>query len=272
MAVDLRLLCGDLAEETAVLAGLLAPLDETAWTLPTPAPGWSVKDQLTHLAYFDEATIQAANDPAAFIAGRADALVDVDRFTDQIAVRYRGMTGHQVGVWFQQARRSFIAAFEVMDPRLRLPWYGPDMSAASAVTARIMETWAHGQDVADALGVDRPATAGLRQVAHIGVQTMANSFRAQGRPAPSSPLRVELRGPAGERWDWGPPEAADRVSGPALDFCLVVTQRRHLADTSLGVQGDVAGQWMSIAQAFAGPPGPGRQPGQFSSPSGHHDA
>ena len=32
------------------------------------------------------------------------------------------------------------------------PWYGPSMSARSFVTARLMETWAHGMDVADALG------------------------------------------------------------------------------------------------------------------------
>jgi uncharacterized protein (TIGR03084 family) len=123
-----------------------------------------------------------------------------------------------------------------------------------------METWAHGQDIADAVGVSRPATGRLRHIAHLGVRTMTFSFALNDRPSPASPIRVELAGPGGGQWDWGPPEAADRVAGTALDFCLVVTQRRHLSDTALAVTGDGATAWMSIAQAFAGAPGPGRAP------------
>jgi uncharacterized protein (TIGR03084 family) len=127
-----------------------------------------------------------------------------------------------------------------------------------------METWAHGQDIADALGVVRSPTDRLRHVAHIGVGARAFSFAAHGRSTPETPVRVELLAPGGETWTWGPPDAGDRVTGPAQDFCLVVTQRRHLDDSALLIEGPVAADWMSIAQAFAGPPGPGRQPGQFA--------
>ena len=161
------------------------------------------------------------------------------------------------------ARAGMLGALRALGARTRLPWFGPPMSALTFGSARLQETWGHGQDVADALGVERVATDRLRHVAHLGVLTRAYSFTNQGRPAPAVEVRVELVSPGGSRWTWGPADAADRVTGPALDFCLVVTRRRHVADTDLVVEGPVASTWMEIAQAFAGPPGSGRRPGQF---------
>ena len=126
-----------------------------------------------------------------------------------------------------------------------------------------METWAHGQDVADALHVERAPTDRLRHVAFIGARALPNSYQARGLPVPDTPVGVELRAPSGEVWAFGAADAANTVRGPALDFCLAVTQRRHLDDLDLDLQGPVANEWLSIAQAFAGPPGPGRKPGQF---------
>ena len=142
----------------------------------------------------------------------------------------------------------------------KLPWYGPPMSAASMATARLMETWAHGNDVADALGARREPTARLRHVAHIGVRTRDFAYLVRQEPPPTEPFRVELTGPDGEVWTWGPADAAQRVTGPALDFCLLATQRVHRADTALVATGPDADQWLDIAQAFAGPPGDGREP------------
>jgi uncharacterized protein (TIGR03084 family) len=138
------------------------------------------------------------------------------------------------------------------------------MSAVSSITARIMETWAHGQDVADALDVERVPTDRLRHVAFIGARALPNSYQARGLSVPTTPVVVELQAPSGETWTFGPEDATDRVRGPALDFCLAVTQRRHLHDLDLDLDGAVAREWLSIAQAFAGPPGPGRKPGQFA--------
>ena len=118
--------------------------------------------------------------------------------------------------------------------------------------------------MADALGAQRAPTDRLRHVAFIGARALPNSYQARGLPVPEAPVRVELEGPSGDTWAFGPADAADTVRGPALDFCLAVTQRRHLADLDLDLRGPVATEWMSIAQAFAGPPGPGRQPGQFA--------
>jgi uncharacterized protein (TIGR03084 family) len=173
------------------------------------------------------------------------------------------MTGARVLGWWRGARGAMLAALAGLDPRNRLPWYGPDMSALSFATARLMETWAHGQDVADVLGVRRPATDRLRHIAHIGVLARPFSYTNRGREVPARPVRVELTGPSGEVWTWGDPAAADLIRGSAEDFCLVVTRRRHPADTDLRAEGPLAAEWIAIAQAFAGPPGPGRAPGQF---------
>jgi uncharacterized protein (TIGR03084 family) len=156
----------------------------------------------------------------------------------------------------------------VIDPTTRVPWYGPSMAARSFVTARLMETWAHGQDIVDALGVTRTPTARLRHVAHIGVRARPFSYALHGLTLPAIGVAVRLTGPDGQEWTWGEWESdkspLNSVSGSALDFCLVVTQRRHLFDTGLDVVGDVAIEWMTIAQAFAGGVGAGRAPGQFT--------
>jgi uncharacterized protein (TIGR03084 family) len=153
------------------------------------------------------------------------------------------------------------ALSDVPDDGGRLLWYGPPMSVRSFVTARLMETFAHGQDVADALGATRAVGDRLRHVCHLGVATYGWSFRVRGQepPAPDGSVRVELSLPSGAPWTAGPEGAADVVRGPAVDFCLVVTQRRNVAATSLDVRGDVAEAWMRTAQCFAGGPTVGPQ-------------
>jgi uncharacterized protein (TIGR03084 family) len=255
--IDIAALTADLAEETEALRVLLVDLDDPAWERPTPARGWSVRDQVSHLAFFDDAAVRAATDPDGFQAELREQLAA--GFTpDTVAARYRGLTPERLLSWFDAARSRLLRTFVQLDPGQRVPWYGPAMSATSSVTARLMETWAHGQDVADALGVVRPVTDRLRHVAHLGVRALPFSYALRGRPAPATPVRVELTAPSGEWWTWGPDGVPDLVRGPALDFCLLVTQRRHREDLDLRISGPVATEWMSIAQAFAGEPGNGR--------------
>lgn len=261
MAVSMAALLDDLQAETDAVGALVARLDDDSISTPTPSLGWDIRDQLTHLAFFDEAARQAAVDPAAF---RRVAEVEAGTdHPDRVAAEHAHMSAAEVRAWFRRARQEYIDTFRTLDSSARVPWFGPDMSAATSVTARLLETWAHGQDIADALGVRREPTDRLRHVAHLGVRTAGFSFALHGRAAPSVPVRVELAGPSGARWAWGNADAVDRVSGDALDFCLVVTQRRNVADTGLEVVGPVATEWISIAQAFAGEPGPGRAPGAF---------
>jgi uncharacterized protein (TIGR03084 family) len=263
MSADPAALLTDLAAETAALRDLIDPLPDAAWHYATPAPGWTISDQIGHLAYFDDVAVTAATDPLAFAAVLASHAAAAEN-PDTIAARYRALRPSELLEWFGRARAQLLEALGGLDPSTRVPWFGPAMGVPSMITARLMETWAHGQDIADTVSAQREPTARLRHVAHLGVIARGYSYAARDLPAPDEPVRVELIAPSGELWTWGPADALDRVTGPALDFCLLVTQRRHRADTALATRGPLAEQWLSIAQAFAGPPGPGRTPGQFA--------
>ena len=261
--MDYAGLLDDLQAEHDDLAAAMAGISETDWDRPTPAEGWTVRDQVSHLAFFDNVATMACTDEAAFVALRERAMADLGHYVEAVLRAGHDKTGAEMLAWMASERRELVGSLRTLDPTARVPWFGPSMAVASKATARIMETWAHGQDVVDALGLDRPATMRLRHVAHIGVRTLANSYRARGLEVPTEPVRVELVAPDGTRWTWGEDDASNVVRGDALDFCLVVTQRRHVDDTGLEVSGEIAHEWMGIAQAFAGPPGPGRKAGQF---------
>ena len=256
----MRAICDDLEAEHEALDALLAGLEASRWDTPTPADGWTIRDQIAHLASYDVAARLAAADAAGW--AREIALSREERERRQLEAARR-RSPDELLAWWRESRRAMLDALRPLDRRARIPWYGPPMSAATFTTARLEETWGHGQDVADALGVRRPDTDRLRHIAHLGVLTRGYSFTNQGRPAPSADVRVELRGPGGDTWVWGGETADNRVRGSARGFCLVVTRRRHVADTDVVAEGSVAREWLEIAQAFAGPPGSGRRPGQF---------
>lgn len=256
----MRQVLEDLKAERADLLGMVADVDDAAFEKPTPAEPWLVRDQLSHLAFFDEEAIKAATDPDAFFAGVARmAEVGADVYMDQHIGRGRAMTPAQLTGWLTDTGDRFREVMTDRDPEERIPWFGPPMRAESFVIARIMETWAHGQDVADALDTIRLPTDRLFHIAVLGIKTFRFSFENRGLAVPDERVRVALRGPTGTVRVWND-EFSNSVTGPLEDFCLVVTQRRHVADTHLVMEGPVAAEWMSIAQAFAGAPGPGRSP------------
>lgn len=260
MAVDMNDLLGQLDGQTSALCAALEDAGEGCWDLATPAERWSVRDQLTHLAYFDELATMAILLPARFrIEAKILTSGGMD-FPDRIAHQYAAMPGDEVLRWFRSAREEFTSVARGSDPGARLPWFGPDMSVASTVTARLMETWAHARDVHDTLGTAQPTGPELRSIAHLGMATFGFVHQLHGHEVPSTLPRVELVGPSGELWVWGPEDSIDSVRGPAEDFALAVTQRRNLADIDLEINGDVARNWMTIAQTYAGAPGTGRPP------------
>lgn len=257
-------LVGDLADERAALIDVLTGRTEGDWARLTPAKEWDVRDQVVHLAHFDAITRTSIEDPEAFTELR-ESIPDLQEYVDGVGDLHRDRPGTDLLAWWAAEGDGLGRAALAADPTVRVPWFGPSMSLASKLTARIMETWAHGQDVVDAFGTDRPATDRLRHVARIGVLAFANSFRSRGLDVPATKVFVSLAPPGGgEPWTWGDPTDSERVTGPGLDFCLVVTQRRHVDDTCLAVSGPVARDWMHVAQAFAGPPGAGREPGQVA--------
>lgn len=244
-------LARDLEAEQAALDAVVAPLTDDQWSLATPSPGWSVADQIGHLGYFDRTAAMAITDPESFAAETERLMGSGSAMDDTLAVP-RTLAPADLLTWWREARDGLRDAAAGLDEDARLVWYGPPMGAKSFLTARLMEAWAHGQDVCDAVGARREATHRLRHIAQLGFITRGWSYIVRGETPPDSPLAVELAAPSGEAWHWGDPAAAERIEGPAEDFCLVVTQRRHVADTALTVTGDSAADWMDKAQAFAG--------------------
>jgi uncharacterized protein (TIGR03084 family) len=253
VASDIGALLDDLAAESDDLDAILAGATPETLASSTPAQGWSVADTIGHLWYFDREGRRALEDPDAFVAGLEVVMADPEGFMAGHLEESRRLGESLMSAWHEE-RRLIIAALALTNPTERVPWYGPPMSPMSFATARLMETWAHGQDVVDALGAVRVPTGRLRHVAHLGVRTRGFSYAVKGREAPDVPVFVALTAPDGGEWTWGDADAADRISGPALDFCLLVTQRRLLNDLSLAVSGAAAQEWMSLAQAFAGGP------------------
>jgi uncharacterized protein (TIGR03084 family) len=260
-------LLGDLAAESAALDAVVAHLEDTAWLGPTPAEGWTVAHQIAHLAWTDEQALLAATDPEAFRRAVGEAGPRLGTIVDDAAASGASQGPARLLERWRTGRAALSDALGALPAGTKLPWFGPPMSPASMASARLMETWAHGLDVTDGLHRPPSTTGRLRHVAHIGVRTRDFAFAQGGLPVPVEPFRVELTAPDGETWGWGPEDAAQRVTGPALDFCLLATQRRNRADLALQATGADADRWLDIAQAFAGPPGPGRPPAGAGEPA-----
>ncbi len=263
-ATLVRDLVRDLGAESASLDDLVTPLSADQWATPTPAEGWTIAHQIAHLAWTDRLVLLSATDEDAFAAEASQAAADPAAYVANGAQEWAGEEPAKLLTRWRDGCIELAEQIAHLPGGAHIAWFGPAMSAASMVTARIMETWAHGEDVADALGVIRPPTQRLRHVAHIAVSARGYAFGINRLAPPDQPIRVELTAPDGTLWTWGPEDAAERVTGPALDFCLLATQRRHRDDLHVKAQGEHADTWLDLAQAFAGPPGPGRVRDQFS--------
>ncbi len=256
---DYAALLADLTDEEAALDRLVTGLDDRGWAATTPAAGWDVRDSVAHLAVSEELAATALTDEDAFASWLAELVADIDATEAGLTERGRSLPGPEVLTWWRGARAATLDALHAHGPRDRVPWIAAPMSAMSFATARLMETWAHGEDVRDALGTPGESSARLRHVAELGVRTRPFAYAVRGRTMPDVAVRVELEAPDGSTWTWGD-DADEAVRGTALDFCRVVTQRRHPDDTGLEVRGDAAREWISIAQAFAGRPTDQRPP------------
>jgi len=250
----------DLTAEGDRLESIVAGLDADGWRTPTPAAGWTVATQVAHLAWTDEVAVAAATDKSAWDAVVTEALEDPEGFVDAEALRGAEASPGVLLTRWREARTKLAEALRTTPPGQKLPWFGPPMSPTSMATARFMETWAHSLDVHEALGVEPERTDRIRHVAHLGVRTRNFAYLVHEREAPEEEFRVELTAPSGDRWTYGTEDSSQTIQGSAWDFCLLVTQRVHRRDTDLVAQGRDANEWLSIAQAFAGPPGEGRSP------------
>jgi uncharacterized protein (TIGR03084 family) len=255
----------DLLAEYRDMAALADTLTSAQWSAPSPFYGWTPWDEIAHLCYFDEAALQSVHHPERF-AAEAKALSARIASGEEISAIQRQHYGHLDGpalltLW--RTRHEALAGELVpLDPKARLPWYGPAMSSRSFASARLMETWAHGQDIWDVLRRRRPATDRLKHIAHLGVTTFGWTFVNRKLPVPAVSPYVALEAPLGGTWTWGDAASEHRVTGSAEDFCLLVTQRRHVDDTSLRYTAGPVADWLHVAQCFAGEPANGPKAGE----------
>jgi enediyne biosynthesis protein E11 len=253
----------DLVAESEPLDQLLSRLDEPQWQLPTPAPGWTIAHQVAHLTADFHLAGMAATDPAGFEAMSAQVGGDFD--TKLAAALQPYLTGSPADLLarWRSERDQAVAALAALPADQPVPWLSRPLTATQLAAAGVMELFAHGYDIADTLGHTLPATDRLRHVVAFALGNWDFGYQVRGLPAPATPFRYELTAPSGAHWSYGPADASQRVTGTALDFCLLVTRRRHRSDLAVETTGDDATRWLEVAQGYRGAPGPGRKPGQF---------
>ena len=267
----------DFRAESESLFELLSDIDERDYSQPTLFKDWSTDQVLRHLHMWNwAATISLTDAPAFadFFASLQSEMQAGQAFRDIELAYCEGAEGKALVEIWRKTYHECADLFRQADPKTRVKWAGPDMSARSSITARQMETWAHAQAVFDLFGVRRQDTDRIRNIAHLGVNTFGWTFVNRGQEVPGETPRVLLSAPSGETWEWHASSASGVIQGAATEFCQVVTQTRNILDTSLSVEGAVARRWMAQAQCFAGgpeePPAHGTrqmQMGYTSSPS-----
>ncbi|MFE1272535.1 TIGR03084 family metal-binding protein [Streptomyces sp. NPDC058757] len=253
-----------LAIEIEETARLVEGLDEQAWHTATPAPGWSIADQIAHLTFIFHLAGTAASDPDGFAKLAAGAAGDFDGAVNAALKQFNGFPPAQLLARFRALGQNSVDALAAVPEGQVVPWLVNPLPAAVLASAGIMEIFGHGQDIADALGVRREATERLRHLVFFAFLTRDFGYLSRGLTPPTEHFRIEVTAPNGELWAYGPEDAADKITGPAEDFCLLVTRRRHRDDLALVATGAEADRWLDIAQAYRGPAGEGRTPGQFA--------
>lgn len=244
-------------EASNALFALLEPVAEADFSRPTQFKGWTIDDVLGHLHMWNvgaDLSLSDADEFMRFVQRYRETLAGGESRQDYTRRWLEGRAGSELLQLWHRYCAGMAERFNASDPKARVKWVGPDMSVRSSITARQMETWAHGQEAFDLLGAERSDTDSIKNIAVLGVNTFGWTFANRKLPAPSPVPHVRLTAPSGAVWEWNTPDEANRIEGSAVEFCQVVTQVRNIGDTRLKVSGQSAERWMSIAQCFAGEP------------------
>jgi uncharacterized protein (TIGR03084 family) len=254
-----------LIAEADELRDFLESLRPEDWRRPTPFKSWTPWDVVAHLNLGDRLALLALNDPLGFAASLGELMSQIAAGvspTERARRTLGDLAPEALLLLWHETCRDLAGQLDACDPGRRVPWVGRDMGLRSFAAARLMETWAHGQDIYDLMGVPKTHSDRIRPIAEMGVRTFGWTFSNRGLDVPAPPPHVRLEAPSGAIWRWNEPSADNRVAGQAVEFCQVVTQVRNVADTALEVSGETARRWMAVAQCFAGPPEDPPRPGQ----------
>ena len=252
----------DFLGESHALYTLVENLSERELAQATAFKDWTFNDVIGHLHMWNQAADLSLMDSQAFIDWFEGIQKHVSGGSLRRAERewLKGLSGQNLLTAWRDGYQEMADHFSKADPSARVKWAGPDMSVRSSVTARLMETWAHGQEIYDALGVVRRNADRIRNIVILGINTYGWTFRVRGERVPEPMPTLVLEAPSGEVWRFGDSDAGTSdqqggtITGLAEEFCQVVTQVRNIADTDLQVTGENASNWMAKAQCFAGPP------------------
>jgi uncharacterized protein (TIGR03084 family) len=247
----------DFRDESDALFALLDALDDRDWARKTQFKEWTINDIVAHLHignHLADLSLRDGDAFTGFVRGLAAASKQGSRRLDSTHAWLGGIRNRELLCRWRDFYREMTDRFAIAEPKKRVKWVGPDMSVLSSITARLMETWAHGQAIFDLMSQERNVTDRIKNVAVIGINTFGWTFANRGLAVPADRPYVRLTSPSGEVWEWNQPDPKNVVEGSAVEFCQVVTQTRNIADTRLKVVGETASAWMSIAQCFAGPP------------------
>lgn len=256
----------DLIAEGESLDKIVTQLEPGDWALPTPAPGWTIAHQIAHLASVCMLARAAAISPDLFMKQAAGAAGDFDAAVYGLLKPYLAHAPAELLARWRADRAAASQALSALPHDQMVPWLARPLPAGVLASAGIMELFAHGQDIADAVGARREHTDRIWHLTAFAVRTWDFGYLARELTPPSDAFRFELTSPSGQRWEFGPEDATQRITGPAIDFCLLATRRRHRDDLALVATGADADRWLDIAQAYRGSPGQGRSPGQFAGP------
>lgn len=254
----------DLVEEGKEIDALVADLDEDAWARPTPAVGWTVAHQIAHLTMVFNMAEKSAADPEGFERFIANLSGSFDAAVEGGLRPYLAQGSKKLFATWQAQHAATERALLALPPGQIVPWLVRPLPASVLGAAGMMELFAHGQDIADALNITRERTDRIRHVTEFTALTWDFGYQSRELPVPGKGFRFEVTAPSGDTWEFGPADAEQRITGPAVDLCLLATRRRHRDDLALSASGPDADRWIDIAQAYRGSPGPGRKPGQFA--------
>jgi uncharacterized protein (TIGR03084 family) len=254
----------DMQAEAADLDRLLSTLTPEQWNATTKFKQWTVWDIVAHLHFFDLQAVYSATNLAKFgfeALKMTPILMGKGNFRDYTRKKLAHLDGAKLHTAWKETCNEMCEKIGELDPVKPLKWYGPPMKAGTFINARQMETWAHSQAIYDLIGVQRDQSEIIKNIVEMGIRTYKWTFVNRKQEIPGDAPKVTLSAPSGAIWEYKPDSTNGHIQGSAFEFCQVVTQTRHIADTKLVVEGDAATQWMELAQCFAGapndPPAPG---------------
>ena len=242
----MREILSDLVAEQQFLDQFLQRIPLKDWDKKTRSVGWTIRDTISHLADSEELA-------ASVMTGEADltryrSTPDLDSLRQEAVDKGRKMRPQDVIEWWRGGRAKVVEPLSHMGPEHRLEWIAGSMSARTLATTRLMETWAHGLDIYEALGAEIEDTPRIRHICWLGWKSLPYAFKLAGHDY--VPIRVEVIGPGYVKWVYGPDDAENLIKGSAADWARLSVRRATVKDTRLKVTGEAAQVAVEVVRTY----------------------